>query len=143
MSATELCLCTIKRPALGSLIDVAEQLLATLVEKPELLEEVPGLEPYDFTCARQFTVVSAMRNLQHRGEPVSPKSIDSYLCAVDEVKGSVCRMHSGATYLAALLRVNPVPPAARDAAHVRAWAAVLRRERHDRENARRAAEATP
>jgi hypothetical protein len=121
-------------------VDVGEQLVATLLEKPELLDEVPGLEPSDFVSYKLQVVFAAIRNLQARGEEVSMHSVDSYFVALDEVRGTVCRLHAGRSYLLALARVNPVPGVARDADHVRAWAGLLRRERWDREMAARSIE---
>jgi replicative DNA helicase len=115
------------------LVDVAEQLLATIIERPQLLDEVPELEPYDFDANKHRLVFETIRNLEARGEQISVTAIDSYLAALDEVRGTVCRLHGGREFLLALTRINPTPELARDAAHVRAWAALLRRERQERE----------
>ena len=132
MTGGSLCTCS-ANTAVCPVVSSAEQLLCALLAKPELIDEIPGLEPHDFPAIKQQIVFSAMRNLQHRGEVIAVKTIHDYLCALDEVRGTVCRLHGGQMYMRALLRVDPTPNAARDAAHVRGWAAVLRRERYERE----------
>lgn len=123
------------------LVSVGEQLIATLLDQPNLLDEVPGLEPSDFESNRLAVVFSAMRNLQARGEAVSAESVDAYLAALDYVRGTVCQLHAGRLYMKALALVNPIPGVVRNAGRVRAWAAILRRARWERESAR--SEATP
>lgn len=134
----KLCTCS-SRTALVDLplVDVEHQLLASLIVAPKLLDEVPGLEVDDFERYPHKAIFEAMRNLEHRGEAITVDALHEYMVQLDVVRGTVCRLHAGQVYVTALLRTDNTRAVVRDAAHVRAWAGLLRRMRHERERAQR------
>jgi replicative DNA helicase len=134
VNAQPLCTCSpgidyVARP----LVDIEHQLVAAIIVLPALLEQVPGLEVDDFTRSQHRVIFEAIRNLEARREAITVDSLDGYMVALDVVRGTVCRLHCGRQYIRALLRTDCTPSAARTSARVRAWAGLLRRERHERE----------
>jgi replicative DNA helicase len=115
------------------LVDIEHQLLSTIIAEPWMLEHVPGLEVDDFTRPQHRVIFEAIRNLEARLEAITVASLDGYMVALDLVRGTVCRLHCGRQYIGALLRTDSTPSAARTPQRVRAWAGLLRRERHERE----------
>jgi hypothetical protein len=123
--------------------DVGHRLIAAILARPALLDAVPELEIDDFVGSyRHQAVWAAIRNLQARGRSITIDEIDANQRAIDVVRGTCYRLHCGADYLRALAATDSTPDRARDAAHVRAWAALLRRVRSEVECAVRAAEGT-
>jgi hypothetical protein len=120
--------------ALEIRFDTREQLLATLLLRPELLVDEPLLEPDDFLPSLPlFTAFSAMRNLEARGEAITVDAVHDYLSSLDAVRGTAYSAKAGRYFLLPLLRCDATPPEARTPERVRAWAVLLRRMRLERE----------
>jgi DnaB helicase-like protein len=79
------------------------RLLMALIFEPEVLGSADSVEVDDFTDPRCQAVLSAIRNLQHRGMLVNPIEIDAALRRLDDERGTTLAEKAGLVWIALVL----------------------------------------